>query len=170
MTLILEEEVLVPFSFDYKKTAEAVINEALRQEEFPYETEVSLTLTGLDEIHEINKEFRDMDRPTDVLSFPQLDYPAPGDFSELNDDADVFNPDTGECMLGDIVLCIPKVISQAEEFGHSVEREYAFLIAHSMLHLMGYDHMDDTERLDMEARQDKILSALGIHREFKEEV
>ena len=90
MTLILEEEVEVPFSFDYKKTAEAVINEALRQEEFPYETEVSLTLTGLDEIHEINKEFRDMDRPTDVLSFPQLDYPAPGDFSELNDDADVY--------------------------------------------------------------------------------
>lgn len=170
MTVLLEEEVEVPFSFDYKEVAHQVIAEALRQEDFPYETEVSLTLTGLDEIHAINREFRQMDRPTDVLSFPQIDYPAPGDFSQLDDDADVFNPDTGECILGDIVLCIPRVLSQAEEYGHSVKREYAFLIAHSMLHLMGYDHMEDVERVDMETRQERILEALHIERNSKEEM
>ncbi|MBQ1608733.1 MAG: rRNA maturation RNAse YbeY, partial [Lachnospiraceae bacterium] len=77
MTLLLEEETKVPFSFDYAEVAKAVIEEALRQEDFPYEVEVSLTLTGLDEIHEMNRDFREIDRPTDVLSFPQIDYPAP---------------------------------------------------------------------------------------------
>ncbi len=169
MTLLLEEETKVPFSFDYAEVAKAVIKEALRQEDFPYEVEVSLTLTGLEEIHEMNRDFREIDRPTDVLSFPQIDYPAPGDFSELTDESDVFNPDSGECILGDIVLCIPKVMEQAKEYGHSNKREYAFLIAHSMLHLMGYDHMDDAERLDMEARQEKILHALHIDRDSKED-
>ncbi|MCR5639970.1 MAG: rRNA maturation RNase YbeY [Lachnospiraceae bacterium] len=169
MTLLIEEEIQIPFTFDYKQVARQVVEQALESEDFPYETEVSLTLTGLDEIHEINREFRDMDRPTDVLSFPQIDYPAPGDFSKLEDSMDIFNPDSGECILGDIVLCVPKVVSQAEEFGHSVMREYAFLIAHSMLHLMGYDHMEDAERLDMEARQEAILRALHIDRTTKEE-
>ena len=168
MTLFVEEEMDVPFSFDYKQVAKDVVAGALAHEEFPYEAELSLTLTGLDEIQELNRDFREMDRPTDVLSFPLLDFPAPGDFSELTEDDDIFNPDSGECILGDIVICIPKVLAQAEEFGHSVKREYAFLIAHSMLHLMGYDHMEEAERLDMEKRQDEILDALHINRDSKE--
>ncbi|MBQ1609082.1 MAG: rRNA maturation RNase YbeY [Lachnospiraceae bacterium] len=169
MTLILEQEITEGLDFDYEQIAKDVICASLDNEDFPYEVQVSLTLTGMEEIHEINRQFRQIDRPTDVLSFPMIDYPAPGDFSELTDESDVFNPDSGECILGDIVLCIPKVMEQAKEYGHSNKREYAFLIAHSMLHLMGYDHMDDAERMDMEARQEKILHALHIDRDSKED-
>ena len=83
MTLLLEEEVDIPFSFDYRKVAEDVIDKALEVEEFPYEVEVSLVLTDDAAIHELNQQFREMDRSTDVLSFPMMDYPAPGDFSLL---------------------------------------------------------------------------------------
>jgi probable rRNA maturation factor len=164
VTLLLEEETKVPFSFDYAETAKAVIEEALRQEDFPYEVEVSLTLTGLDEIHEMNRDFRQIDRPTDVLSFPQIDYPAPGDFSRLEENPMIFDPESGEAVLGDIVLNIPQVLLQAKEYGHSVLREYAFLIAHSMLHLMGYDHMESEEREQMEEHQRQIMDRLSITR------
>ena len=115
-----------------------------------------------DGIQEANREFREIDRPTDVLSFPMLDFPAAGDFSELEHMNDITNPETDEVVLGDIVLCVPKI------YEHSVKREYAFLIAHSMLHLMGYDHMEEEERREMEQRQREILDILKIYR-FEEE-
>jgi probable rRNA maturation factor len=99
-----------------------------------------------------------------VLSFPLIDYPSAGDFSKIEDSDDNFSPESGEVMLGDIVISIPKVIEQAEEFNHSIKREYSFLIAHSMLHLMGYDHMEDDERVIMENKQSLILDNLGITR------
>lgn len=168
MTLYIEEETEVTFPFDYKKLAESVINAALDYEKFPYEVEVSLTFMDMDGIQQANREFREIDRPTDVLSFPMLSYPAPGDFSELEELNDITNPETDDVVLGDIVLCVPKIYEQAEEYGHSVKREYAFLIAHSMLHLMGYDHMEEEERIDMEKRQKEILDILKIYR-FEEE-
>ncbi|MBQ1901316.1 MAG: rRNA maturation RNase YbeY [Lachnospiraceae bacterium] len=168
MTLYIEEETEVSFPFDYKELAKSVINAALDHEEFPYEVEVSLTFMDKDGIQEANRDFRQIDRPTDVLSFPMLDFPAPGDFSELEGMNDITNPETDDVVLGDIVLCVPKIYEQAEEYGHSVKREYAFLIAHSMLHLMGYDHMEDEERVEMEKRQKEILDILKIYR-FEEE-
>lgn len=164
MTIRFDNEENFDLGFDLYETAEMVIKAALDEEGFEYETEVGLTLVSLDSIHELNKEFRHIDRPTDVLSFPLIDYEAPGDFDGIADNEDNISPETGEIMLGDIVLCIPRVISQAEEYGHSVKREYSFLISHSMLHLMGYDHIDDQERKAMEAKQELILQNLGISR------
>ena len=165
MSFILEEEVKVPFSFDYATLAEKVINVCMDYAKFPYEAEVNLTLTDNEGIHTINKEFRLIDRPTDVLSFPMLAYEIPGDFAFLDDeDCEDFNPDTGEALLGDIVISVDKVLEQAESYGHSVEREYAFLITHSMLHLFGYDHMTEEEATVMEAKQTEILNELNILR------
>ena len=165
MTLLIDDLVTEGLNFDYKKTAEDVVNESLNLLHFPLPVQVSLSLVSEEEIHVENQQFRGVDRPTDVLSFPMLEYPAPGDFSFIEDDEDSVDPDTGEIVLGDIVLCIQKVLSQAEEYGHSVRREYAFLIAHSMLHLMGYDHVEDKEREEMEKLQDEILDHLGIGRD-----
>ena len=113
----------------------------------------------------INLDNRGIDAPTDVLSFPMVDYTTPADFSHLEEDSeDYFNFDTGELMLGDIVVSLEKVREQATAYGHSETRELGFLIAHSMLHLFGYDHIDEAERAKMEDRQREILDGLGIHR------
>lgn len=164
MTIAVENHSRQTFDFPYEELAGQVITAALDFEEFPYEAEVSLMLTGLEEIHEINRMQRGIDRPTDVLSFPMMEYPAPGDFSRLEEEPGCFHPDTGEAMLGDIVLCVDKVKEQALEYGHSEKREYAFLILHSMLHLLGYDHMTEEEALVMEAKQEQILENLKISR------
>jgi len=165
MTILFEEETEVPFSFDYESLAEQVITAACDAEECPYEAEVNLLLTENEEIHEMNLEQREIDRATDVLSFPMIEYETPGDFSVIDEETgEAFNPETGELMLGDIVISKEKVLSQAEEYGHSPRREYAFLIAHSMLHLFGYDHMVDEERIVMEAKQREIMEIVGIPR------
>lgn len=165
MSFFIEKEVECNFNFDYEKVAEAVVSASLEQESFPYEAEVNLTLTDNKGIHAINKEYRQIDRPTDVLSFPMLSYETPGDFSFLSDEnEDDFNPDTGEVMLGDIIISVDKVKEQALEYGHSEKREFAFLITHSMLHLFGYDHREADEAAVMEEHQRKILDALGITR------
>lgn len=165
MSFILEEEVEVPFKFDYTALANTVIEQCLKTEDFPYEAEVNLTLTDNEGICAINKEFRQIDRPTDVLSFPMLSYEIPGDFSFLDEeDCEDFNPDSGEALLGDIVISVDKVFEQAENYGHSVEREYAFLITHSMMHLFGYDHMTEAEASVMEEKQNRILNELNILR------
>lgn len=165
MSFILEAEVEVPFSFDYEELAQRVVNHCLDYAAFPYEAEVNLTLTDNEGIHAINKEFREIDRPTDVLSFPMLSYTTPGDFAFLDEEeSDDFNPDTGEALLGDIVISVEKVLEQAENYGHSIEREYAFLITHSMLHLFGYDHMTEEDAAVMEAKQTEILNQMNILR------
>ncbi len=149
----------------YREVAEAVVQKVLDNEGFPYEAEVSILLTDNDEIHRLNKEYRNKDRETDVLSFPMVDFKKPGNFDELEEADDIFNPDTGEVILGDIVISLDKVAEQAKEYGHSEKREYAFLIAHSMYHLLGFDHVDsEDEAHDMEARQEKALNDLGIYR------
>ena len=115
----------------------------------------------------MNREFRQIDRPTDVLSFPMIEYEEAGKFDfleEVSCPEDCFHPETGELLLGDIVISAEKVLEQAQEYGHSVKREYAFLIAHSMLHLMGYDHMEPGEAAEMEQKQKEILEGLGIVR------
>lgn len=165
MTIILEQEYDRALGINYKEIADKVINYALDYEKCPYEAEISLTLTDNEGIHQINKEFRDIDRPTDVLSFPLVDYEVAGKFDFLEEMDECFNPETGELMLGDILISLDKVAEQAEEYGHSCIREYAFLIAHSMLHLMGYDHIEEEDAKIMEAKQTEILEALNITRE-----
>lgn len=164
MTLNIEMEYEKPLGFDYEALANQVAEEALDFEACPYETEINLVLTGEDEIQAANREFRDMDRVTDVLSFPMVEYDTPGDFSHAEEDDSCFNPDTGELMLGDIMICIPRMQEQAVNYGHGEVREFGFLIAHSMLHLMGYDHMTPEEAKAMEEKQEKILENLGITR------
>ncbi len=165
MTLYYEDEYGKEWPFDPKTLAESVIEASLDHEACPYETQVNLLLTGNEEIHEMNRDFREIDRPTDVLSFPLVEYDAPSDFSRAEEEeADCFDPESGELMLGDIVISGDKVLEQAENYGHSVKREFAFLVAHSMLHLLGYDHMTEEEAAEMEKRQEEILSGLSITR------
>lgn len=165
MTITIEEEAKIPFSFDYKELTERVINGALDFVECPYEAEVNVLFTDNASIREINRDNRDIDSPTDVLSFPIGEYPVPGDFDTLEEEQpEVFHPETGELMLGDIVISVERVVSQAEEFGHSEERELGFLLAHSVLHLCGFDHMEEEERLIMEEKQRQIMDTLKIYR------
>ncbi|MDD6197175.1 MAG: rRNA maturation RNase YbeY [[Clostridium] aminophilum] len=165
MTVNIENEYEGELNLPYEKIIEEIVLAALDYEKCPYEAEVSVVLTDNANIHALNKEFRSIDRPTDVLSFPMCDYETPADFDRLEDDAeDCFNPETGELLLGDIVISIDKVREQAESYGHSETRELAFLVAHSMLHLMGYDHMEDDERIVMEKKQEEILQSKGYTR------
>ena len=150
---------------DYEKIIHEIIPAALDYEECPYEAEVNVILTDNDAIQEINREYRKIDAPTDVLSFPMIEYEKESDFSHVEDSVeDYFNPESGELILGDIIISVEKVIEQAEKYGHSRERELAFLIAHSMLHLCGYDHMVDEERVIMETKQREILEGAGYTR------
>lgn len=164
MDIMIEYEAERKLEFDYEKVICDIVNEALSQYHCPYEVEVSVTLTDNQRIQEVNREYRDMDRPTDVLSFPMVEYELAGDFSRLSSQQDIFNPDTGSLMLGDIMISVDKVMEQADLYGHSPVRELAFLTAHSMLHLFGYDHMTEEERMDMESRQEILLQNKGYTR------
>ena len=164
MTLYYEEEGALKLPLNCEKEARRVIEGALEYAECPYEAEVNLLLTMNEQIHEMNLEFRGIDRPTDVLSFPMNEYEVPGVFDGLEEQEDAFHPETGELMLGDIVISVEKVKEQAEKYGHSQERELAFLVAHSMLHLCGYDHMEDGQREEMERKQEEILERRGYRR------
>ena len=135
-------------TYKLKMLIRRAILETLRYEKKSGEFEVSVTFTDNSGIHELNRTYRNIDRPTDVLSFPQIDY-------ELGEIA--------EGMIGDIVLSLERAGEQAEEFGHSFERECAFLSVHSTLHLLGYDHeLSDEDDADMRARQRAIMENLGL--------
>ncbi len=165
MTIRVVEEVKVPFEFNYQGLAKQAVLAALEEEGFLYEAEADITLTDNASIRRINQQFRQIDAPTDVLSFPLLSLLGPGDFSGMESQAqDNFNPDTGEAMLGDIIISVEKAVEQAEAYGHSKEREFAFLVVHSVLHLLGYDHMTPQEAACMENKQESILNAMGIVR------
>lgn len=165
MTLHFEQETEDQFSFDPEEVAKIVINQALEDCGCPYEVDVNLLLVGEETIREMNANFRQIDRVTDVLSFPMLSYAHPADFSEEALDAqDAFHPESGELMLGDIVICIPRMKEQAAEYGHGEKREFAFLVVHSMLHLFGYDHMTEEDAKEMEPLQESILNKCKIKR------
>ncbi len=172
MTVNFENESRIPSDLPFEEIAELVISAALEEENCPYEAEVNVLITDPEKIRELNRNFRGIDQETDVLSFPMLEFETPADFSFLEEDASEqmedgasFNPDSGELLLGDIVISLRHVISQAEEYGHSQKREYAFLLAHSMLHLCGFDHMELEEREEMEEEQRRIMERVHIPRE-----
>jgi len=170
MTVNIENEFEGYESFckTLKERPEQIIEKSvlavLDAEDNPYECEVNVLLTGDNEIREINLEQRQIDKSTDVLSFPMIDYAAPSCYDGFDDMEDLFHPDSGELMLGDIVISLDHVLSQANEYGHSTDRELAFLVVHSMLHLHGYDHMQEDEREKMEERQRIILDHAGYRR------
>ena len=154
MTFYVENETDETFSngensFPIEETVEQVATAVLDMEGCPYEIQLNVLLTD-----------------NDGMSFPNLDFDEPGDF-EISEDreADYFDPDTGELILGDIIISVDRVKEQAESYGHSQKREFAFLVAHSMLHLCGYDHMEEDEAKVMEAKQEQVLASLGITRD-----
>lgn len=142
-----------------RRLIQRAISAALREEKVPDDCEVSVLLTDNEGIHELNRDYRGVDRPTDVLSFPANEL-SPGEF-----DADLCeeDPETGRVFLGDMAISLEKCEAQAEEFGHSFERELMYLTVHSTLHLLGYDHVDEAEmKRQMRGREDVIMSRLGI--------
>ncbi len=167
MIFFVENEVDAKFSFVIEDVAKKVATKALENEKCPFDVQIELIITDDEGIREMNAEFREIDSPTDVLSFPNISYENPGDFSDVLDvqGVDIKDPDTGLVMLGDIVVNEKRVREQAAEYGHSELREFAFLVAHSMLHLCGYDHMEEDEAKIMEEKQEKVLQDLGITRD-----
>lgn len=165
MTINFDYEAEEEFDFNFEEMEKKVVEACLDYVDCPYEAEVSILLTNDEQIKVINKEFREVDAPTDVLSFPVVDYDTPGDFSRLEEDvASNFHPETGELLLGDIVISIDRAKLQAKEYGHSLLRELAFLTTHSMFHLFGYDHLEEEERKMMEDKQREVLNILQILR------
>lgn len=166
MTFYVENETDIDTAFDAEEIIRQVAETVLDMEKCPYEAQLNILMTDNKGIQVYNKEYRGIDRPTDVLSFPNIDYREASDFSEVeNFESDYFEPDSGELILGDIIVSLEKVKEQAEEYGHSEKREFAFLIAHSMLHLCGYDHMEEAEAKVMEEKQELVLEKLCITRE-----
>ena len=156
--IIFEAEVDVPKGLEERLNG--VITAALSAEGVDIPCEINVLITDDEGIHQINLDMRDVDKPTDVLSFPMFEL-SPGE-KPGEEDAD---PATGLVPLGDMVLSLERARAQAEEFGHSVEREVCYLAVHSVLHLLGYDHMDEgVMKLQMRGREESILSDLGITR------
>lgn len=132
---------------------EKVIKEVLTYEDKSLDCEVSVSFVDNEEIKELNKEYRGVDKETDVLSFPMEDEFFVG----------------GPILLGDIIISVEKAYEQAEDFGHSLFREIAYLTAHSMFHLLGYDHMEEKEKTIMREKEKEIMKRLGIFKEDREE-
>ena len=164
MTIQIDYEAERKLDIDYVKLADMVAGQILKTEKCPYEVSVNLIITDNEEIKNVNSQFRFIGAPTDVLSFPMIPFSSPADYSIVEGKDVYFDLDTDELLLGDVMISVDKVYSQAEEYGHSVEREFSFLFAHSMLHLLGYDHMEPDEAAVMEKKQAEALEALGITR------
>jgi len=143
-----------------------VIEFALKEEEVDIKCEVSLLFVDNEEIKEINKDTRGIDRETDVLSFPMLEYEDKKVFKDLYKDYKFSQSDFDgeELVLGDIVLSLEKALEQSQEYNHSFEREASYLVVHSVLHLLGYDHMEDEDKVIMRSREEDILNKLNITR------
>lgn len=166
MTFYVENETDFVFPFDINQLIEDLTKETLRYENVKFsDVCVNVSFCDDEEIKSVNSEFRNIDNSTDVLSFPAIDTETLQHLNDLTgDEIDYFDPETHELILGDILISVEHVQAQAELYNHSIKRETAFLIAHSLLHLLGYDHMEDSERKIMEDKQEEILSNLHITR------
>ena len=166
VTIEYECETDFDLGLDCPALAKMVAEKVLDMEKCPWDAQVNLVLTDNETIHKTNLEYRQIDRATDVLSFPMIEYEEPGDFSVIDEEsAEAFNPESGELMLGDIVISKEKVLSQAEEYGHSFERELSYMIVHGFYHLMGYDHIEEKDKIIMRPKEEKILNELKITRD-----
>ncbi len=156
------------FLKDVKEKARKVVQYTFETHNCPCDGEVAIYIVDEEEIQKVNCKARGIDRVTDVLSFPNLPFEKEGDFSFLSDayTADYYDPESRLLLLGEMMICIEKVYEQAHNYGHSRQREFCFLVAHSALHLLGYDHEEQEERLRMEEKQEEILTALGYTRDM----
>lgn len=160
--LIIENETNKEICARQLEELKLVCEAVMEGEDCNFDAEISLTFTDNAGIRDINREYRGIDRPTDVLSFPMLEFDAEEEDAE-------FETDEGLVMLGDIVISAERAREQASELNHSLRRELAFLTAHSMLHLLGYDHIDDPEgERYMTEKQTEVLNALGLTREIED--
>lgn len=160
-TVITNEQEVIDITPEITDVIGKVADAVAEMEECDFDCEVSVTLVDNKQIHTLNREHRNIDRPTDVLSFPMLEFDEDGIAEECD-----FDMDGEMILLGDIVISMERANEQAKEYGHSLIREVAFLTAHSMLHLLGYDHVDDEEgEKIMCEKQDTVLNKLGITRE-----
>lgn len=164
----MKHEIYIEFSDDSLKNSdletwiERCITQALALENIHIACEINVLITDDAGIREVNRQSRGVDSPTDVLSFPMFDF-VPGQFPE---DLSLFtDPDTGLLPLGDMCISLERAEVQAAEFGHSLERETGYLTVHSVLHLLGYDHMDEgVMKAQMRSREEEIMDSLGSHR------
>ena len=152
---------------EYNKIINKVINECFSNEGLDrINIYISITLTNLEIINELNKKYRNVDRETDVLSFPMFEKNEIEEMLKENKTDSEINQNFDECdVLGDLVISIPKVYEQANEYGHSFERELAYMCVHGFYHLMGYDHIIESDKVIMRRKEDEILNKLGITRE-----
>lgn len=163
MSVNLENEY--DFGFDAKALIEDILNKSLNIVGCGHEMELNVVVTDDAEIRAVNREFRNIDRATDVLSFPMIEFDAPANFDNIDFcDPSLINYATDELILGDIMLSYDKVNEQSNEYGHSVKREFAFLITHGILHLLGFDHENQEDEIIMREKQTEILNCLGIMR------
>lgn len=147
----------IAFPEESKNIIEDIINKVCAEEKLTFDVLISVIITSKEEIREINKEQRNIDKPTDVLSFPALNFDENYKLKDELSEKD-FDPEYNAVFLGDMAICHDKIKEQAEEYGHSYERELSYLTVHSMYHLLGYDHETDELKKDMREKEEKILS------------
>lgn len=165
MIITIEKEYETDLGFSLDEVAGKVISYTFSKFNIPYETSVSLFTVNNDEIKNLNYEYRNIDAPTDVLSFPAIDFEEAGVLPDVETYKEVyFDPENDSLYLGDIIVSLDKVLEQAKSYGHGNYREFSFLIIHSCLHLMGYDHMNKEDEEKMFLLQKQILEELEICR------
>lgn len=156
---------LYDLNADEFEIAAQVVNEILRVKCISADdVDIDITVVDDDTIRELNRENRGIDKATDVLTFPNVDIVMPfnlGDYDEYE-----LNPETGALILGEIIIARGVMVANATEYGHSVVRECAFLVTHGMLHLLGYDHIDEADRVEMRQNEEEILNNLGFTRDI----
>ena len=161
MSVFFDNELDKPIPENYEEIVKDIIDATLDYLECPYECEINVIFTDNQGIQLINKEHRNIDSPTDVLSFPINDFLyGEGEISICN-----LNEEFDRLLLGDIVVSVPTMSRQAEEYGHGIERECAFLVCHGMLHLLGYDHMIEDDKKIMREMEEKIMNAIDLRRD-----
>jgi probable rRNA maturation factor len=162
MTVYIENlQNKIELTNDINELIEKTVLTILNSENFKYPSEISIFLVDNERIRQINKENRDIDMPTDVLSFPIVEM-IEGKINSIEGD---YNYDNNSLVLGDIIISMEMVLKQSDEYGHSFEREIAFLVSHGVLHLLGYDHKNEKEESRMITRQESALKQLGLNRQ-----
>ena len=158
MTVIIDYETDIKLDLPYEELINKVVAQSVETENCPYEVCVNVLLTDNESIHQLNRDYRGVDRVTDVLSFPLIE--------DLNDlQAADEEEETEPVALGDVVICLPRAEEQAREYGHSREREIVYLYVHSVLHLLGYDHMEEEDKQEMRAREEEVMQEVDLQRQ-----
>ncbi|MBQ6528544.1 MAG: rRNA maturation RNase YbeY [Clostridia bacterium] len=163
--MVLEIEQMTEVPEGFLSLMQTSANEAEQAEGIRVKTAVHILLCDDETIRTYNRQWRATDRSTDVLSFPLVSYPAgktAGDCEKRLMQA--YDDETNCCMLGDLIISVPHALAQAEEYGHSPEREFAYLTVHGLCHLMGYDHIEEDDRIRMRSKEEQILNKMGLTR------